>query len=136
MLRNLGSEMAWVVCGADGMDELTLTGETHVAELKDGEIRLFEVTPEQAGLERADAGLLKGGNADANARELSLLLAGKRSAYRDVVLLNAAAALVVAGKVTTIESGVILAQGALDEGRAKEALAHLVRITNLDEAVA
>jgi anthranilate phosphoribosyltransferase len=130
VLRALGSEAAWVVHGSDGLDELTITGITHVAELKDGEIRSFEVTPEEAGLERVELQALKGGNAEGNARELALLLAGKRSAYRDIVLLNAAAALKVAGRVEALRDGVELAACAIDEGRAKATLANLARITS------
>jgi anthranilate phosphoribosyltransferase len=129
VLKALGSEAAWVVHGEDGMDELTLTGETHVAELKEGEVSTFTVTPEEAGLPRAEASELKGGNAVNNARELSLMLAGKHSPYRDIVLLNSAAALKVAGRAETLPAGVALAASAIDEGRAKETLATLARIT-------
>jgi anthranilate phosphoribosyltransferase len=136
VLRALGSESAWVVHGEDGMDELTLAGATHVAELGGGKICTFDVNPEEAGLARAEPGALKGGNAATNARELSLLLSGKRSAYRDIVLLNAAAALKIAGRAETLPDGVALGAVAIDGGRAKEALAHLVRITNLGDVTA
>jgi anthranilate phosphoribosyltransferase len=135
VLRELGSEHAWVVHGEDGMDELTLTGKTYVTALEDGEIRSFEVTPEEAGFERVDAQALQGGNAQFNARELSLLLARKHSPYRDIVLLNAASALMVAGKVKNLQDGVALAAAAIDEGRAQETLANLVRITSMSEVV-
>ena len=130
VLRTLDSEKAWIVHGNDGMDELTITGISHVAELKDGEIRTFEIAPEDAGLERADADSLRGRSPDGNARELNLLLTGKRSPYRDIVLFNAAAALVVADKVAGIRQGVAMAAESLDSGKAKETLANLVRITN------
>ena len=97
VLKNLGSESAWVVHGSDGLDEITLTGPTFVSALHNGEIRNFEVTPEDAGLPRCEAGALKGGDADANAIALQSVLDGKPSPYRDVALINAAAALVVAG---------------------------------------
>lgn len=130
VLRALGSHAAWVVHGEDGMDELTLTGVTYVAELKDGEIQTYEVTPEEAGLNRAEPAALKGGNARTNARELSLLLAGKHSPYRDIVLLNVAAALKIAGKAENLRDGVTLANAAIDEGKARETLASLALITN------
>lgn len=130
VLKALGSEKAWVVHGSDGIDELTLSGPTHVAQLADGEVTLFEVTPEQAGFERTGLDSIKGADGMHNARELSLLLSGKRSAYRDVVLLNAAAALMVADKVKSLPEGVALAARAVDEGRAKETLASLALATN------
>jgi len=98
VLKNLGSESVWVVHGSDGLDEITLTGPTSVAALENGTIRTFEVTPEDAGLGRSAAGSLKGGDADANAAALRGVLDGKPSPYRDVALLNAAAALIVAGR--------------------------------------
>lgn len=130
VLRILGSEKAWVVHGSDHMDELTITGTSYIAELKNNEITQFEISPEEAGLERAEAGSLKGKGPDSNARELSLLLAGKKSPYRDVVLLNAGAALIVVDKAANIKKGVQLAAESVDSGAAKTALADLVRITN------
>src|SRR5262249_7256013 len=108
VLRALGSEAAWVVHGGDGMGELTLTGPTHVAELKGGEIHCFDVMPGEAGLSHVEPETLKGGGAAENARELSLLLAGKHGAYREIVLLNAAAALKVAGRAETLLAGAAL----------------------------
>lgn len=130
VLRTLESEKAWVVHGGDGMDELTITGVSHVAELSNSEIKVFEITPEDAGLECADADSLRGRSPDGNARELNLLLNGKRSPYRDIVLLNAGAALVVADRVTDIREGVVIASEAIDSGKAKETLADLIMITN------
>ena len=98
MLAQLGAERAWVVHGADGLDELSTTGPSQVAELRDGTVRTFEVTPEQAGLPRARAEDLKGGDATTNADALRALLDGLRGPYRDIVLLNSAAALIVAGQ--------------------------------------
>lgn len=130
VLRGLESTKAWIVHGSDGMDELTLSGVSYIAELNNNEIRTFEITPEEAGLERVDPDALKGKTPDSNARELALLLSGKKSPYRDVVLFNSAAALIVADKAADIKQGVTTATEAIDSGKAQEALASLVRITN------
>src|SRR3954469_16979668 len=106
VLKNLGSDSVWVVHGSDGLDEITLTGPTSVAALENGNIRTFEVTPEDAGLTRSGPGSLKGGDADANAVALRSVLEGRPSAYRDVALINAAAALIVAGKARDLKEGV------------------------------
>ncbi|MDA0997380.1 MAG: anthranilate phosphoribosyltransferase [Proteobacteria bacterium] len=129
-LRNCGTEAAWVVSGADGLDELTTTGPTYVAELKDGQITEFEVTPADAGLPRAKPADLKGGDPETNAQAIRDLLAGKPGAYRDIVLLNAAASLLVAGKADDLKAGVKLAAAAIDTGQAKVSLDKLVAITN------
>lgn len=128
-LRNLGSQRAWVVHGADGMDELTTTGVTHVAELRDGAIRLFDVTPEDAGLARATLSDLAGGDATHNAAAMRRLFAGEAGPYRDIVLLNAAAALVVAGFAHTLKDGVDQAARSIDQGLAGRALQELIEIT-------
>ena len=125
VLNDLGTEAAWVVHG-DGLDEMTLTGETKVAELKDGKVRTFSVTPEDAGLQRADAASLKGGDAEFNAQALRELLDGKAGAYRDITLLNAGAALVVAGKASDLKDGAALASASIDSGKAKAALEKLI----------
>ncbi len=130
VLKNLGSVHAWVVHGADGMDELTTTGISTVAELHDGDITVFDVTPEDAGLPRAEAAALKGGDAAMNAAALRQLLLGETGAYRDIVVLNAAAALIVAGKAAGLEDGVAKAQASIDSGRAVQALDRLVAVTN------
>lgn len=130
VLKNLGSKRAWVVHGADGMDELTTTGPTTVAELRDGTIAIFEVTPEDAGLPRANISALKGGDAATNAMALRNLLQGEPGPYRDIVVLNAAAALIVGGKASDLEDGVVKAQTAIDSGRAAQALDRLVAVTN------
>jgi len=130
VLKNLGSKHVWVVHGSDGLDELTNTGITHVAELKDGEIRQFEVSPGDAGLSQSNMDELKGGDAEQNARALSEVLKGTPSAYRDVVVLNAAAALIIAGIASDLKEGARIAASAIDEGRAKTALDQLVLITN------
>ena len=105
VLKNLGSESIWVVHGSDGLDEITTAGTTSVAELKDGKIRSFEISPEDAGLQRAKPEALRGGDADYNAKALLDVLKGKQGAFRDVTLLNAAAALVVAGKAKDLKEG-------------------------------
>jgi anthranilate phosphoribosyltransferase len=130
VLRNLGCVHAWVVHGDDGLDELTTTGPTVVAELIDTDITLFEVIPEDAGLGRAALADLKGGDAKANAEALRGMLAGQRGAYRDIVLLNAAAALIVGGKAQSLADGVSLAAHSIDTGAAARALDKLVTISN------
>ncbi|MBL8631508.1 MAG: anthranilate phosphoribosyltransferase [Rhodospirillaceae bacterium] len=129
-LGRLGSERAWVVHGSDGLDELTITGKSFVAALEHGKVKTFEVTPEEAGLARADASALKGGDADHNAKALRAVLNGEKNAYRDIVLLNAAAALVVADKVRDLKAGVTLAAQSIDSGAAAKALDALIAITN------
>jgi anthranilate phosphoribosyltransferase len=128
-LGALGAERAWTVHGG-GMDELTTTGETQVAEWRDGGIRLFTITPEAVGLPRAAQSDLVGGDPAANARALSELLEGRTGAYRDIVLLNAAAAFLIADRCETLREGVQLAAEVIDDGRAKSALARLVEATN------
>ncbi|HYF23572.1 MAG TPA: anthranilate phosphoribosyltransferase [Caulobacteraceae bacterium] len=129
VLGALGAEHAWVVHGC-GMDEITTTGHTDVAEWKDGEVRLFALTPESAGLPRSDVEELRGGPPEENAVALRDLLDGRRGAYRDVVLLNSAAALLVADAVPTIQAGVKAAAASIDEGRAKSALERLIEASN------
>ena len=111
-------------------NEITLTGRTFVAALENGEIRTFEVTPEEAGLARCESGGLKGGDADANAVALQGVLDGRPSAYRDVALLNAAAALVVVGRANSLKEGVEIGQKSLDSGAAATRLKHLVAVSN------
>jgi anthranilate phosphoribosyltransferase len=131
-LRDLGAERAWVVHGSDGLDELTTTGESHVAELKDGAVRVFTVTPGEAGLPRASLDDLKGGDPQYNAVALKALLDGEPGAYRDIVLLNAAASLVIAGLAENLADGAAQAAASIDDGRAKAALDRLVAITGAD----
>jgi len=130
VLKNLGAESVWVVHGSDGLDEITLTGPTSVAALENGTIRTFEVTPEDGGLPRATAAELRGGDAEANAKALRDVLEGKKNAYRNVALLNAAAALVVAGKAKDLKEGVALGTKALDTGAALDRLTRLVAVSN------
>jgi anthranilate phosphoribosyltransferase len=130
VLKNLGAEHVWVVHGHDGLDELTTTGSTDVAELKDGRITVFEVTPADAGLAPAKLSDLKGGDAATNAAAIRAVLDGEKGAFRDIALLNAAAALIVGGKARDLPSGVTQAAHAIDSGAAKTALAALIRVTN------
>ena len=125
-LRALGTERAMVVHGADGLDELTTTDVTYVATLKDGIITRSEITPEEAGLKRARMVELQGGTAAENAEALRALFAGQQGAYRDIVLFNSAAALMVAGLASDIMSGMALAREALDSGAAKAKLDQLI----------
>jgi anthranilate phosphoribosyltransferase len=130
VLKNLGSESVWVVHGSDGLDEITLTGPTFVTALEKGAIRSFEVSPEDVGLKRVAGEALKGGDAAANAAAMRNVLAGSPSAYRDVALLNAAAALLVAGRARDLKEGMALGIRSLDEGAAAERLKRLVAISN------
>ncbi len=129
VLGRLGAIRAWTVHG-QGLDELTVTGETEVAEWKDGAVRRFTVTPEDAGLARHDISAIRGGDAEENAAALRALLDGATGAYRDVVLLNAAAALVVADRAADLAEGAVQAAAVIDDGRASKALAALVEATN------
>ncbi|MCH8182216.1 MAG: anthranilate phosphoribosyltransferase [Proteobacteria bacterium] len=131
VLGRLGSERAWVVHGSDGLDELTTTGPSFVAELKDGKVSTFEVTPADADLPAAKPEELKGGDAETNALAINALIDGHLGPFRDIVLLNAAAALIVAGRAEDLKSGAEMAAGCLDSGKAREALEALVQITNL-----
>lgn len=130
VLQNLGAEHVWVVHGHDGLDELTTTGATDVAELKDGKVRVFEVTPADAGLAPAKLSDLKGGDAATNAAAIRDVLAGKPGPFRDIVLLNAAAALVVGGKAADLAEGVAMAARSIDSGAAGRALERLVELSN------
>ncbi|MEO5338050.1 MAG: anthranilate phosphoribosyltransferase [Magnetospirillum sp. WYHS-4] len=130
VLGNLGCEAAWVVHGSDGLDELTTTGPSFVAELKDGKVSTFEVTPEQAGIPRATSESLKGGEPEHNAQAVRDLLDGVKGPYRDIVAFNAGAALVVAGRAHDLKDGAAQALRSIDSGAARGALARLVAITN------
>jgi len=127
---NLGADHVWVVHGSDGLDELTTTGPTFVAEYRDGKVRTFEVAPRDAGLNVASPADLKGGNAEENAAAIREVLTGKAGPFRDVVILNAAAALIVAGKAETLKEGAELAARSIDSGAAKGRLEKLVEISN------
>ncbi len=129
-LKELGSETAWIVHGSDGMDEITTTGPTFVSELKDGKVRSFEISPADAGLPLAKAEELKGGMPAENARALRDVLSGTKNAYRDIVLFNSAASLLVAGKVGSLSDGVEMAASSIDNGSAADTLEKLVAASN------
>lgn len=129
-LAELGAERALVVHGTDGMDEITVTGPTFVAEVKDGEIEDYEITPENLGLARHSPDGLLGGDAHLNARVLKDALSGEeRGAARDIILLNAGAAIYVASLAESVKEGVGLARESVDSGAAREALEDFVRTT-------
>jgi anthranilate phosphoribosyltransferase len=129
VLGGLGAERAWTVHGS-GMDEMTVTGPTMVCEWRDGGVRNFNITPDAVGLAKHSLDDLTGGTPEVNAAALSRLLDGEAGAYRDVVLLNAAAAFLVGGKVETLREGVELAAAVVDDGRARAALDGLIAATN------
>ena len=130
VLLALGSDVAWLVHGSDGTDELAISGVSWVAELKDGAVTEREVHPEDAGLPVHDFSAIVGGTPDDNARAFRALLAGEAGAYRDATLLNAAAALHVAGKAATLPEGVEMARASIDSGRARAAVEAVARITS------
>ncbi|MDI4657870.1 anthranilate phosphoribosyltransferase [Xanthobacter autotrophicus] len=129
VLRTLGSQKAFVVHGSDGLDEITISGDTDIAVLDEGRIHTFTVKPEDVGLRRHPAQDLTGGDAKHNAKALRTVLDGAEGAYRDVSLFNAAAALVVAGRAKDLKEGVEMAQVSLDTGSARARLEHLVAIS-------
>ncbi len=130
VLNSLGAEHVWVVHGHDGLDELTTTGATDVAELKGGKVTVFEVTPADAGLAPAKLSDLRGGDEKENAAAIRDVLAGKKTPLRDIAVLNAAAALIVAGKAANLLDGAALAAHSIESGAARRALERLVAITN------
>lgn len=130
VLNNLGTVHAYVVRGEDGLDEITLTRETRVTELKNGSIRTYHIKPEDFGFERCAPAGLKGGDPDENADIILGVLKGKKGPARDIVILNAAAAITVGGKTDTIEEGIAAAHGSIDSGTALEKLEMLKGITN------
>lgn len=132
VLKELGSENVWVVYG-DGLDEMTTAGTSNVAALQNGEITEFEITPEEVGLKRVAFDELKGGDAQHNAAALLRVLEGEAGAYRDIVLLNAGAALVIAGKAKDIKEGIALAAHSIDSGAAKAKLDKLIAVSNCQD---
>ena len=127
-LGRLGLERALVVHGQDGMDELTTTTKSWAASLENGKVSEIEIAPEDVGVNRASLAALKGGDAAHNADAIRAVLAGRRDAFRDIVVLNSAAALMVAGKARDLRQGAEMATAAIDGGKAKKALETLVRI--------
>ncbi len=130
VLGLLGVERAWVVHGADGLDELTTTNVSHVAVIDHGKVSTFKISPRNAGLPDAKPEDLVGGDAVENAAHLRAMLQGNQGPLRDIVLLNAAAALLVAGKAKTLREGVELAAQSIDSGRAMNALEALVQLSH------
>ncbi len=130
VLASLGAESAWVVHGDGGLDEMSPAGETRVARLKDGKVTTFDVIPADAGLKSWPVAAIKGGDAAHNADALKRVLAGEKNAYRDTVLLNAGAALVVAGVADDLKAGAAMAAESIDQGKAAERLALLVKVSN------
>lgn len=130
VLASLGAEKAWVVHGHDGLDELSISDVTHVAMLEHGRVAIKEVTPEDAGLPHWPLSAVKGGDAPENAAALTRLLAGETGAYRDIVLLNTAAALIVADKAEDLRTGADMAAKAIDSGGAKKVLQNLIAVSN------
>ncbi len=130
VLNNLGSEHVWVVHGRDGMDEMTTTGATKVAELKGGMVRTFEVTPADAGLLPARLADLLGGDADVNAAAIRAVLDGKKGPFRDIVVLNTAAAAVIGGKAANLAEGAEVATASIDSGAAKSSLERLIEASH------
>jgi anthranilate phosphoribosyltransferase len=128
-LSLLGLRRALVVHGSDGLDEITITGSTRIAEVRDGQVHSYEVTPEEFGLQRASLEDISGGDAACNAALIREVLAGKKSARRDVILLNAAAALVAAGRADHLREAMPLAAEAIDSGAALERLLALAAFT-------
>ncbi|NNH31376.1 anthranilate phosphoribosyltransferase [Rhizobium sp. SEMIA 4085] len=129
VMRDLGSESVWVVHG-EGLDEITTTGKTSVAALENGKIRTFELSPADFGVSPCALAAIKGGDGVANAAALREVLSGAKNAYRDIALANAAASLVIAGKVETIASGMKLATESLDSGATAVALDKLIAVSN------
>jgi anthranilate phosphoribosyltransferase len=132
----LGTKRAWVVHGADGIDELTTSGYTKISECRDGAVNTFYLHPADVGLPKAPPGALAGGDAHENARIIEGVLNGERGPARDVVLLNAGAALFIAGAATSVEEGILHASRAIDRGQARRRLEALVSISTAEEFAA
>jgi anthranilate phosphoribosyltransferase len=130
VLKNLGAERVWVVHGSDGLDEITTSGPTSVAALQDGQVKTFEISPAELGLRQVKPEALRGGDAADNAKAVQNVLEGKPSAFRDVALINAAAALVVAGKAKDLKDGLRLAAHSIDSGEAEGRLDRLIVVSN------
>jgi anthranilate phosphoribosyltransferase len=130
VLKNLGAESVWVVHGSDGLDEITTSGPTSVTALENGTIRSFQIAPEDVGLPKVKPDVLRGGDAAANAKAVEDVLEGKKTPLRDVALLNAAAALVVAGKAADLKTGFALATHSVDSGEAEGRLDRLIVVSN------
>ncbi|MGC6475219.1 MAG: anthranilate phosphoribosyltransferase [Parvibaculales bacterium] len=132
-LGKLGSVSAWVVHGSDGLDELTTTGISHIAELKNGTVCEFDITPEEVGLSQATPQQLAGGTPEENAQAMRAIFDGAQNAYRDIVLLNAGAAFVAAAKADTLKAGVNMAAQVIDAGQARDKLDALIAFSQNQE---
>jgi len=130
VLKNLNCNAAWIVHGSDGLDELTTTGISHVAQLKDNKITTFDISPKDAGLQVADPQELKGGDAITNAKALTGVLSGQLGAYRDIVILNASGCLIVSGKADDLKSGARIAAASIDDGKSMKTLENWISISN------
>jgi len=130
VLKNLGCERAFVVHGSDGLDEITTSGPTSIATLENGQVKTFEIAPEDVGLPKTKPESLRGGDASTNAAALASVLKGTKGPFRDVALFNAAAALVVAGKAESLEDGIAVATKSLDSGEAEGRLDRLIHVSN------
>ncbi|SMO42692.1 anthranilate phosphoribosyltransferase [Melghirimyces algeriensis] len=128
-LLSLGTERAMVVAGLDGMDEITLAGETQISEVQNGKVFTYRITPEELGLERADPKELEGGNATENAEIVRSIFQGERGPQRDIVLVNAGAVLTIAGTASCLQEGIHLAAETIDHGKAQAKLEEMVQGT-------
>jgi anthranilate phosphoribosyltransferase len=129
VLKRLGSREAFVVCGEGTLDEISICGPTRISHLKNGEVRTFDLTPEEVGLRRATPEAIKGGNAIENAQIIREILNGQQGPKRDIVLLNAAAAFMAVGLDSNFKEGIERAKISIDSGQAKEKLEQLVTFT-------
>ena len=127
VLKSLGSETVWVVHGSDGLDEITITGPTHVTALDSGVIKTFTISPSDFGLKSATAEHIKGNDAAYNAKALRDVIEGKRNAYRDIAVMNAAAGLIVAHKTHSMKEAAEIAEAAIDDGRVRHVLEALIK---------
>ena len=130
-LAELGTKRAWVVHGEDGLDEITITGKTFVSDVQNGQVKTFEITPQDFGITPSTLDALKGGEPETNAKALQDLLDGKPGPYRDIVLLNAGAALMISGQVENIGLGIVKATQSIDSGFAKLALKRLCDLSGV-----
>jgi anthranilate phosphoribosyltransferase len=130
VLKSLGSEACWICHGKGGVDEIISTGTTWIAELKDGEVREFNFTPESVGIARSNPEDLKGGDASENAAALKTVLSGQPSAFADAAVMTAGAALVVAGEASNLKSAIMIARDAVASGKAAKVLQQLVEVSN------
>lgn len=133
VLGNLGVKRAMVVHGKDAIDEISITGPTRIAELKDGQVKSYDISPEQFGMKAVTLADIRGGNAQENAQIILNILKGEKGAKRDIVLLNAAAAIYVGGKADTLEKGVKIATESIDSGKAMGKLELLKKYTNTNK---